>query len=106
MRMIDAPAFAVCLLPSHREGQDIFQESEMPARSRLYCLALYAIETVFRESLTGYINRLGWTHHLSPRAFAAEMILPQVRRDLGQPLPGAARFGAHEAMSLNGTGPF
>ena len=104
MRMIDAPAFAVCLLPSHREGQDIFQESEMPARSRLYCLAPDATETVFRESLTGYINRLGWAHHISPRAFAAEMILPHVKKEPGQPLSTAARFGAHEAMSLNGTG--
>ncbi len=103
MSMIDVPAFAVCLLPSHREGQDSFQESEMPARSRLYCLAPYATETVFRESLTGYINRLGWAHHISPRAFAAEMILPHVKKEPGQPLPTAARFGAHEAMGLNGT---
>ncbi len=104
--MIDSPAFAVRLLPFWRESQEASQESDTPARSRLYSLAPYAIETVFRESLTGYINRLGWTHHISPRAFAAEMILPHVIRDLGQPLPGAARFGAHEAMSLNGTGPF
>lgn len=103
--MIDAPAFAVPLLPFWRESQEAFQESDLPARSRLYSLAPYAIATVFRESLTGYINRLGWTHHISPRAFAAEMILPHVKRDLGRPLPGAARFGAHEAMSLNGTGP-
>ena len=77
----------------------------MPERSRLYSLAPYAIETIWRESLTSYINRLGWTHHISPRAFAAEMILPHVKKDLGLPLPAAAMFGAHEAMSLNGTGP-
>lgn len=104
MRMGDTPAFAVCLLPPHRGEQDSFRESEGPARSQLYSLAPYEIETIWRESLTGYINRLGWTHHVSPRAFAAEMILPPVMRDLGQPLPTAARFGAHEAMSLNGTG--
>jgi len=104
MRMGDTPAFAVCLVPPHRGEQDIFRENEVPARSQLYSLAPYEIETIWRESLTGYLNRLGWTHHVSPRAFAAEMILPPVMRDLGQPLPTAARFGAHEAMSLNGTG--
>jgi len=104
MSMVATPAFAVCLLPPHRGEQDTFRESDVPARSQLYSLAPYEIETIWRESLTSYINRLGWTHHVSPRAFAAEMILPHVMRDLGQPLPTAARFGAHEAMSLNGTG--
>lgn len=79
MNMIAAPGFAVCFLPPHRGGQDTFQESHMPERSRLYSLAPYAIETIWRESLTGYINRLGRTHHISPRAFVAEMILPLLR---------------------------
>lgn len=104
MRMVDPPALAVCLLPPHRGKQDPFREREVPARSQLYSLAPYAIETIWRESLTGYINRLGWTHHVSPRAFAAEMLLPHLMRELGQPLPTAARFGANVAMSLNGTG--
>lgn len=84
---------------------DVLQHENIPPRSRLYSLAPCEIGTVFRESLTGYINRLGWTHHISPRAFAAEMILPHVKKDLRLPLPAAAMFGAHEAMSLNGTGP-
>jgi len=84
---------------------DVLQHEHIPPRSRLYSLAPYEIGTIWRESLTGYINRLGWTHHISPRAFAAEMILPHVKTDLGLPLPAAAMFGAHEAMSLNGTGP-
>ncbi len=104
MSMVDAPTFAGYLLPSHPRGQDTFQESNMPARSRLYCLAPYAIETIWRESLTSYINRLGWAHHVSPRALAAEMIIPRLKEDLGLPLPAAAMFGAHGAMSLNGTG--
>jgi len=78
----------------------------MPERSRLYSLAPYAIETIWRESLTGYINRLGRTHHISPRAFVAEMILPPLTRNLGLRLPTAAAFGADGAMSLNGTGVF
>jgi len=105
MKMGETPAFAVCLLLPHSGEQDAFRASEVPARSQLYRLAPYALETIWRESLTGYINRLGWTHQVSPRAFAAEMILPHIMRELGHPLPTAARFGAHLAMSLNGTGP-
>ncbi len=80
--------------PSSQRGQDPFQESDIPARSRLYSLAPYEIETIWRESLTGYINRLGRTHHISPRAFVAEMILPPLMKDLGLRLPAAAAFGA------------
>jgi DNA-binding phage protein len=104
MSMVDAPGFAVCLLPPHTGGQDTFQESDIPARSRLYSLAPYEIETIWRESLTGYINRLGRIHHTSPRAFVAEMILAPLTKDLGLRLPAAAAFGADGAMSLNGTG--
>src|SRR6266516_4391634 len=102
--MKHASTVAVCLLRPQCEGQNTFQESDMPARSRLYSLAPYKIETVWRESLTGYINRLGWTHHISPRAFVAEMILPPLTKDLGLRLPAAAAFGADGAMSFNGTG--
>ncbi len=52
--------------------------------------------------MTCYIKRLGWTHHVSPRALAAEMIIPHLKKELGLPLPAAAMFGAHGAMSLNG----
>jgi DNA-binding phage protein len=104
MNMIEHPRFSLRSLPFDSERQDIFQENNIPSRSRLYSLAPYQIETIWRESLTGYINRLGWTHHISPRAFVAEMILPHLKEDLGLPLPVAAMFGAHGAMSLNGTG--
>jgi TniQ len=104
MSMIEHPRFSLRSLTFDSERQDIFQEKKIPSRSRLYSLAPYQIETIWRESLTGYINRLGWTHHVSPRAFVAEMILPHLKEDLGLPLPAAAMFGAHEAMSLNGTG--
>ncbi len=104
MNMVDTPGSVVCLLFSRGEGQDTFQRSDVPARSRLYSLVPYEIETIWRESLTGYINRLGWTHHVSPRALAAEMITPLLKKDLRSPLPTASMFGAHEAMSLNGAG--
>ncbi len=106
MNMVDTPGSVVCLLFSRRGEQDAVQKSTVPARSWLYSLAPYEIETIWRESLTGYINRLGWTHHVSPRALAAEMITPFLKKDLRSPLPTAAMFGAHEAMSLNGAGSF
>ncbi len=87
-----------------KRWHDVLQHENIPPRSRLYSLAPYEIGTVFRESLTSYINRLGWTHHISPRAFVAEMILPHLTKDLGLRLPAAAAFGAYGAMSLNGTG--
>jgi hypothetical protein len=30
------------------------------------------METVWSESLTSYMNRLGWQHGVSPRALAAQ----------------------------------
>jgi len=104
MSVIDLPSFSQRPLASGRAQQDVFQASDLPARSRLYRLAPYAIETIWRESLTGYINRLGWTHHVSPRAFVAQMIMPHLKQHLGLPRPSAAMFGAHGAMSLNGEG--
>lgn len=104
MNMVDIPGSVVHLFFSQRGEQDTFQKRNVPARSRLYCLAPYEIETIWRESLTGYINRLGWTHHVSPRALAAEMITPFLKNNLKSTLPTAAMFGTHEAMSLNGAG--
>jgi hypothetical protein len=31
-----------------------------------------------RENLTGYLNRLGWTHHVPPRALVAQEIVPRL----------------------------
>ena len=54
------------------------QEENTPLRSRLYSLVPYEIGTIWCESLTGYINRLGWSHHVSACALAAEVIIPQL----------------------------
>ena len=84
----------------------LLPKRDIPPRSQLYSLVPYETGTIWRESLTGYINRLGWTHHISPRAFVAEMILPHLAKNLGQRLPAAAAFGADGAMSLNGASEF
>ncbi len=73
---------------------------ELPPRSRLYHLVPQALETMWCESLTGYINRLGWTHHVSPRSLVAEVI----NQELPKPSPFVAVFCLQAAMGLNGNG--
>jgi len=74
--------------------------TDLPPRTRLYSLAPRALGSIWCESLTGYINRLGWTHHVSPRMLVAEMIDPQ----LPSPTPFVAVFCMQPAMALNGNG--
>jgi DNA-binding phage protein len=79
------------------------QDEHVPPRSRLYSLAPREIGTVWCESLTGYINRLGWTHHVSPRALAAQEIVPRLDEHSRLVTPIGV-FGTKWAMSLNGAG--
>jgi hypothetical protein len=72
----------------------------LPPRSQLYYLVPQALETLWCESLTGYINRLGWTHHVSPRSLVAEVI----NQELPSPTPFVAVFCLQAAMGLNGNG--
>lgn len=72
-------------------------------RSRLYNLAPYEIGTPWCESLTGYINRLGWTHHVPPRALVAQEIVPRLEEHQRLVAPVGV-FGTKWAMSLNGAG--
>ena len=53
--------------------------NEIPSRSRLYGLVPCGLGTMFQESLTSYLNRLGWRHHVSPRDLVAqELFRPSV----------------------------
>ena len=81
----------------------LLPEERILPRSRLYDLAPYEIGTPWCESLTGYINRLGWTHHVPPRALVAQEIVPRLdeRQRLAAPV---GVFGTKWAMSLNGAG--
>ena len=80
-----------------------FPEEYVLPRSRLYDLAPYEMGTPWCESLTGYINRLGWTHHVPPRALVTQEIVPRLdeRQRLAVPV---GVFGTKWAMSLNGVG--
>jgi DNA-binding phage protein len=80
-----------------------FPEGRVQPRSRLYDLAPYEIGTPWCESLTGYINRLGWTHHVPPRALVAQEIVPRLDEHQRLATPVGV-FGTKWAMSLNGAG--
>jgi hypothetical protein len=71
-----------------------------PPRTFLYHLAPHVPESLWCESLTGYLNRLARTHHVSPRTLVAEVMNPL----LPSPDPFVAAFGAQAAMGLNGNG--
>lgn len=73
---------------------------DLPPRTRLYHLVPISMETIWCESLTGYINRLGWAHRISPRILVSEIINPQ----LPEPLKAVATFCPQLAMRLNGNG--
>jgi len=81
----------------------LLAEEHTQPRSRLYDLAPYEVGIPWCESLTGYINRLGWTHHVPPRALVAQEIVPRLDEESRLAAPVGV-FGAKQAMSLNGTG--
>ncbi len=82
------------------------QALDVPPRSRLYGLAPCGMETVWSESLTSYINRLGWRHGVAPRTLAAQEIGPLLDAEWWHyPSPQLMGvFCATNAMSLNGSG--
>src|SRR5260370_24798513 len=78
MSMTVPPAISVRILSLWSQGQETFQESHIPARSRLYRLEPQAMGSLWQESLTSYFNRLGWTHHVSPPAKVRQEIIPRL----------------------------
>lgn len=81
----------------------LLPEERVLPRSRLYDLAPYEMGTPWCESLTGYINRLGWTHHVPPRALVSQEIVPRLDESQRLAAPVGV-FGTKWAMSLNGAG--
>ena len=82
------------LSPSHA--------SEFPSRSRLYGLVPCGLGTMYQESLTSYLNRLGWRHHISPRDLVAQEVVPFLSYDY--PKHQLAAFSRGPGMLVNGTG--
>jgi hypothetical protein len=88
-----------------RRQPNASQELHIRPRTRLYSLAPCEMGTIWRESLTGYINRLGWTHHVAPRALVAQEVASQLSDE--QPISVLAHFsgfGYQGALVLNGHG--
>jgi len=111
MRRTGQSTVAVKILhPSiiHHEAQTILHLSNALPRSRLYGLVPCEVGTVWGESLTSYLNRLGWRHGISPRTLVAQEIVPFLDSDhwLDSSLDSIGKFSCGLAMSLNGMGSF
>lgn len=79
-----------------------FHLNGLAPRSRLYGLVPCGLGTIFQESLTSYLNRLGWRHHISPRDLAAQEIVPALSHEYPKRQLGA--FSRGPGMQINGTG--
>jgi TniQ protein len=104
MSMMVPSAFSVRILSPWREGQETFQESDIPAHSRLYRLEPQALGSLWQESLTSYLNRLGWTHHVSPRAMVVQEIIPYLNKTQARSRQWIGALSRGSAMNINGTG--
>lgn len=105
MRKREQTAVAVKSLdPSrgYREAQIILQLGDVPPRSRLYGLVPCKGGTIWYESLTSYLNRLGWRHGVSPRDLVALELLPSLNKRISR--QQLSVFSWSSAMSINGTG--
>ncbi len=79
----------------------------MPPRSKLYGLVPCHTATIWGESLTGYLNRLGWAHGVSPRDIVMQEMLPFLnsKPKLSSSPNWLSTFsGKGGAIGLNGTG--
>src|SRR5712691_1126054 len=89
--------------------QTKFQALDVPPRSRLYGLVPCNIETIWSESLTSYLNRLGWAHGVSPRDLVVQELLPSfTSKPWLRSSPGLVTVFSRKggAMSLNGMSTF
>lgn len=85
-----------------RDIQTLSDDKVVPPRSRLYGLVPCG-EGLWSESLTSYLNRLGWRHAVSPRWLVAQEVVPHLSSD--HFLTQLGTFCQQRAMSINGNGP-
>lgn len=89
------------------EHGDPLQPCNELSPSRLYGFTPREVGTLWTESLTSYINRLGWAHRVSPRRLLVQELFPHLSGPhhlwASSRLVGIfSRRGG--AMGLNGTG--
>ena len=97
-------AVAVRILPPsvvQREVQTLSDGNILLRRSRLYGMVPCG-EGLWSESLTSYLNRLGWRHGVSPRWLVNQEVLPHLSSDHCPTQLGT--FCRQRAMSINGNG--
>jgi len=78
-------------------------QNELP-RSRLYGLVSCEVGTLWTECLTSYLNRLGWAHHVSPRAMVTQEIMPSLSNGLDVSRQWIGALSRGSAMNINGVG--
>ncbi len=96
--MIENPtvkATIICL-----QTEELSTRNDILPRSKLYGLAPCGLGTVWQESLTSYLNRLAWRHHVPPRHLVAQEILPRLSQSYSRRQLGGFSWGS--AMSING----
>jgi len=105
MSMTELGAMKVGIIP-FRSGNNAElsppQVSEIPPRSRLYDLVPCELGTIEQESLSSYLNRLGWRHHVSPRDLVAQEVVPSLSHEY--PKLQLAAFSRGPGMQINGAG--
>jgi transcriptional regulator with XRE-family HTH domain len=101
MKKMVQTAIAVKIRPLSNV-QTALSMTNIPPRSRLYGLRACEIGTIWGECLTSYLNRLGWTHGVSPRDLVEEELLPSLTKSISR--QQLSIFSWSSAMSLNGNG--
>src|SRR6266567_3057045 len=84
-----------------QETQTLLDGNAVSPRSRLYGMVPCG-EGLWSESLTSYLNRLGWRHGVSPRWLLTQEMLPHLSSDHCPTQLGT--FCQQRAMSINGNG--
>jgi len=100
MSMTENPEVLVTI--THLQTEEISTRNDIPSRSKLYGLVPCGLGTLWQESLTSYLNRLGWRHHVSPRDLVAQEFVPSLSHEY--PKRQLAAFSRGPGMQINGTG--
>jgi transcriptional regulator with XRE-family HTH domain len=94
---------AVKVMIMRQITEEKFTRNDIPSRSKLYRLVPCGLGTVWSESLTSYLNRLAWHHHVPPQHLVAQEIVPHLSQ--GYSRQQLSVFSWSTSMSVNGNGP-